>query len=83
MNLNNDSNTDQFLNLIQELEELSDQVQNSCSKVQNLYSHTIHNCYDSVDQKLFNYRIMLEDNNFWQSRYGSDNQASLKLVKIN
>ena len=83
MSLNNDSNTEQFLNLIQELEELSDQVQNSCSQVQNFCSHTIHNYYDSVEQKLFNYRIMLEDNNFCQSRYVSDNQASLKLVKIN
>lgn len=64
MNLNNGSNTEQLLNLIQELEELSDQVQNSCSQIQNLCFQTIHNYYDSVDQKLFNYRIILEDNNF-------------------
>jgi|GEM_PF-5266444 hypothetical protein len=62
------SNTEQFLNLIQELEELSDQVQNSCSQVQNLCSHTIHNYYDSFIYNFSNYALLA---NFTQSYFGS------------
>jgi hypothetical protein len=60
--------TEHILILIEELEEFSNHVQNKCNQVEKLCLHTIYNYEHSDDQKLSDYRIMLEDNIFWQSR---------------